>query len=74
MNINFRIIDKVNIRNTSKLLFVLISDNREGIVVFFYLFDWFKGLLIISYRNNYFSHNNNKNFTSTNLIINPISI
>ena len=43
----FRITNRVYIRGASKLLFILISDYKEGIIVFVYSFNLFKYLFII---------------------------
>lgn len=53
-NISFRITDNVNIKNTNKLILVLIIECKKDIIVFLYLFDLFEGLLIIAMSYNSF--------------------
>lgn len=73
LNVYFKITSKVQLGDASKLLFVLISDCREGIIAFFYLFDLFKSPLIIPISYNSFKYDSNKSF-ETIVNVNPESI
>ena len=72
LNIGFRIISRVQIRDASKLQFALTNDYKEGIIAFLYTFDLFKGLLIIPISCNGFQHGNGKSLR-TIVNVNPKS-
>ena len=67
MNVGFRITNKFNIRNASKLLFTLMSDSRESIIAFLYSFDLFEYLFIKLISYNSFQNDDNK---SLEIIVN----
>lgn len=56
--------------DTNKVLFTLTNNCRESTVLFFYLFNLFKSLFIISVRSNSFQHGNNKKI-GTIVNVNP---
>ena len=60
LNVGFKIIDRVNIRDASKLLFALTNDYREGMIAFLYPFHLFECLLIIQVSCNGFQHSGGK--------------
>lgn len=72
-NIGFRIIDRVNIRGTNKLLFALTSDYREDIIAFLYSFDLFEYPLIIPISCNGLQHGGSKSL-GTIVYVNPESM
>lgn len=61
-------------KNANKLLFILISDYRKSTIAFFYLFDLFNSPYIISLICNNFQYGSDISLTSTNLIINLVSM
>lgn len=61
-NIDFGITNKVQIKNASNLLFVLINNCKNGIIAFFYLFYLFKDPFIILISYNGFQHGGDKSF------------
>lgn len=71
--ISFRLLSIVEIKSISNVLFILISDCKKNIIIFFYLFDLFKSSLIIPVDYNSFQHYNNINLTNINFIINLMS-
>lgn len=62
LNISFRITSKAQIGDASKLFFTFKSDCKEGMIVFFYLFDLFEDLFIIPISFNSITHNSSKSF------------
>lgn len=73
MNVGFRITSRVQIGDANKLLFALTSNGKKSIIAFFYSFDLFKSLLIISISYNGFQHGGSKNL-ETIVNINPKSM
>lgn len=53
---------RVLIKNISKLFFALSKNYQRGLILFFYLFDLFEGLLLISISCNNFWYGSNKSF------------
>lgn len=73
MNVGFRITDRINIKDANKLLFILTSDSKKGMIAFLYLFDLFEGLFIILISCDGFQYGGGKSL-KTIVNINPESM
>lgn len=67
----FRITSKVKIGNANKFLLAFISNSKEDMVAFFYLFNLFESSLIILFSCYGLEHNIGVRIAMANIMINP---
>lgn len=74
VNDSFSIISRCRIKDASKLLFALTNDFTKSTIAIFYLFDLFKGQLMILVGYNIFQNGSGASLAKAKVMVDLVSI